>query len=154
MQSGTDCIELPLFYLGDRNITPSFFTRELGRNHYTLVQACSRHRNLFTRKLGNSPPTYTVERNQFRDSVFVSRNDLATRPSRTAVRRQGILRCWLKGLARDSRVYGDTVKFASNGALETLAGTLLRADISRRYPRKVAGQWQELTPPFLSTPDP
>lgn len=29
------------------------------------------------------------------------------------------------------RVYGDTVKFASNGALETLAGSLLRADIFR-----------------------
>lgn len=27
------------------------------------------------------------------------------------------------------RVYCDTVKFAGNGALETLAGSLLRADI-------------------------
>lgn len=49
----------------------------------------------------------------------------------------------LKGLVRDSlrfRVYGDTVKFAGNGALETLAGSLLRADdISECGRRTMAG---------------
>lgn len=41
----------------------------------------------------------------------------------------------LRERSRETRpgfhVYGDTVKFGSNGALETLAGSLLRADISR-----------------------
>lgn len=57
------------------------------------------------------------------------------------------LQLGLKGLVRDSlrfRVYGDTVKFAGNGALETLAGSLLRADIFGMWKKDNGG---ELTPP-------